>query len=36
MVPITILASVAITALSSISPIKSATSVDPALVLKGE
>jgi putative ABC transport system permease protein len=36
MVPITILASVAITVLSSISPIKSATSVDPALVLKGE
>jgi putative ABC transport system permease protein len=36
MVPIIILASVAITVLSSISPIKSATSVDPALVLKGE
>jgi putative ABC transport system permease protein len=36
LVPLTILASVAITVLSSISPIKSATSVDPALVLKGE
>jgi putative ABC transport system permease protein len=36
LVPLTILASIAITVLSSISPIKSATSVDPALVLKGE
>jgi putative ABC transport system permease protein len=36
LVPITILASVAVTVLASIVPIKSATSVDPALVLKGE
>jgi putative ABC transport system permease protein len=36
LVPITILASVAVTVLASIVPIKSATSVNPALVLKGE
>jgi putative ABC transport system permease protein len=36
LVPATILASIAVTALASMSPIKSATSVDPALVLKGE
>jgi putative ABC transport system permease protein len=36
LVPITIIASVAVTVLASILPIKSATSVDPALVLKGE
>jgi putative ABC transport system permease protein len=36
LVPITILASVAVTVLASIMPVKSATSVDPALVLKGE
>jgi putative ABC transport system permease protein len=36
LVPITIIVSIAVTALASMSPIKSATSVDPALVLKGE
>jgi putative ABC transport system permease protein len=36
LVPLTILASVAVTALASILPIRSATGVDPALVLKGE
>jgi putative ABC transport system permease protein len=36
LVPITILASVAVTVLASIMPVKSATGVDPALVLKGE
>jgi putative ABC transport system permease protein len=36
LVPITIIASVAVTVLASISPIKSATSIEPALVLKGE
>jgi putative ABC transport system permease protein len=36
LVPATILASIAVTALASMSPIKSATGVDPALVLKGE
>jgi putative ABC transport system permease protein len=36
LIPITILASIVVTALASMSPIKSATSVDPALVLKGE
>jgi putative ABC transport system permease protein len=36
LVPVTILASVAVTVLASISPIKSATSIEPALVLKGE
>jgi putative ABC transport system permease protein len=36
LIPITILASIAVTALASLSPIKSATGVDPALVLKGE
>jgi putative ABC transport system permease protein len=36
LIPATILASIAVTALASMSPIKSATSVDPALVLKGE
>ena len=36
LVPITILASIAVTAISSLIPIRSATDVDPALVLKGE
>jgi putative ABC transport system permease protein len=36
LIPATILASIAVTALASMSPIKSATSVGPALVLKGE
>jgi putative ABC transport system permease protein len=36
LIPITIIASIAVTVLASMSPIKSATSVDPALVLKGE
>jgi putative ABC transport system permease protein len=36
LIPITIIASIAVTVLASISPIKSATSIDPALVLKGE
>lgn len=36
LVPITILSSIAVTAISSLIPIRSATDVDPALVLKGE
>ena len=36
LVPITILVSVAVTGLASLLPIRSATEVDPALVLKGE
>ena len=36
LVPITIIVSVAVTAVSSLAPIHSATQVDPALVLKGE
>ncbi|MBR2283897.1 MAG: ABC transporter permease [Ruminococcus sp.] len=36
LVPITVLVSIAVTGLSSLFPIKSATEVDPALVLKGE
>lgn len=36
LVPITIIVSCAVTALSSLMPIRSATEVDPALVLKGE
>ena len=36
LIPITIFASMAVTALSSLLPIRSATDVDPALVLKGE
>jgi putative ABC transport system permease protein len=36
LVPITILVSVAVTAVSCIMPIRSATEIDPALVLKGE
>ncbi|MBR1529821.1 MAG: ABC transporter permease [Oscillospiraceae bacterium] len=36
LVPITILVSVLVTGLSSLMPIRSATEVDPALVLKGE
>jgi putative ABC transport system permease protein len=36
LVPLTILASVAVTVLACILPIRSATGVDPALVLKGE
>ena len=36
LVPVTILVSIAVTAASSLMPIRSATDVDPALVLKGE
>lgn len=36
LVPVTILVSILVTGLSSLSPIRSATEVDPALVLKGE
>lgn len=36
LIPITIIASVLVTGLSCLSPIKSAVDVDPALVLKGE
>ena len=36
LVPVTILASVLVTALACLLPVKSATEVDPALVLKGE
>lgn len=36
LVPVTILVSVAVTCLSSLLPIRSATEIDPALVLKGE
>ena len=36
LVPIAILVSIAVTGLSSLMPIRSATDVDPALVLKGE
>ena len=36
LVPVTILVSVAVTGLSSLLPIRSATEIDPALVLKGE
>lgn len=36
LVPVTILVSVAVTGLSSLLPIRSATDIDPALVLKGE
>ena len=36
LVPITILVSVLVTGLSSLMPIRSATEIDPALVLKGE
>ena len=36
LVPITIIVSIAVTGLSSLLPIRSATEVDPALVLKGE
>ena len=36
LVPITILVSVAVTAVACLLPVRSATSVDPALVLKGE
>ena len=36
LVPVTILVSIAITAIACMIPIRSATSVDPALVLKGE
>ena len=36
LVPVTILVSVAVTGLSSLLPIRGATQVDPALVLKGE
>lgn len=36
LVPVTLLVSAAVTALASLMPIRSATEVDPALVLKGE
>ncbi len=36
LIPITILVSVAVTGVSCLLPIRSATQVDPALVLKGE
>ncbi len=36
LVPITIIVSIAVTGLSSLMPVKSATEIDPALVLKGE
>jgi putative ABC transport system permease protein len=36
LVPITIIISIIVTGLSSLMPIRSATEVDPALVLKGE
>ncbi len=36
LIPITVIASIAVTAVSSLLPIRSATEVDPALVLKGE
>lgn len=36
LVPITIIVSIAVTAIACLFPIKSATAVDPALVLKGE
>ena len=36
LVPVTVLISMAVTGLSSLMPIRSATDVDPALVLKGE
>ena len=36
LIPITILVSLAVTALACVAPVRSATKVDPALVLKGE
>ena len=36
LVPVTVIASIAVTGISSLMPIRSATEVDPALVLKGE
>ncbi|MBQ8966082.1 ABC transporter permease [Ruminococcus sp.] len=36
LLPVTVLASIAVTGISSLMPIRSATDVDPALVLKGE
>ena len=36
LVPITIVASIAVTGIASLMPIRSATDIDPALVLKGE
>jgi len=36
LVPVTIIVSIAVTGLSSLMPVRSATDVDPALVLKGE
>lgn len=36
LIPVTVLASVLVTGLSCLSPIRSATKIDPALVLKGE
>ena len=36
LVPVTILVSILVTGLSSLLPIRSATEVDPAVVLKGE
>ncbi|MBR1862557.1 MAG: ABC transporter permease [Ruminococcus sp.] len=36
LVPVTVIASIAVTGISSLMPIRSATDVDPAMVLKGE
>ena len=36
LLPVTVIASIAVTGISSLMPIRSATEVDPALVLKGE
>jgi putative ABC transport system permease protein len=36
LIPVTILASVVVTGIACLIPIRSATQVDPALVLKGE
>ena len=36
LVPITMIASIAVTGIASLMPIRSATDIDPALVLKGE
>jgi putative ABC transport system permease protein len=36
MIPITVLASLLVTTVACLLPLRSATSIDPALVLKGE
>ena len=36
LIPVTLVASVGVTALACLLPVRSATEVDPALVLKGE